>query len=121
MKEEDVSFNVFKLYRFMINLTKRLKALYNKVVKIDLSDYRSNQIELFAKGLFSFLAQDGALRYLLLWFGSDKSIAEFIRISSVFYNRMGVSDIIQGRQIALCSMDEETKLPILSKRYFKTL
>lgn len=87
------------------------RELNNKVVKIDLSDYRSNQIELFAKGLFSFLAQDGALRYLLLWFGSDKSIAEFIRISSVFYNRMGVSDIIQGRQIALCSMDEETKLP----------
>lgn len=81
------------------------------VVKIDIRGYNRNQIELFAKGLFSFFEKDFSEIYILLYFDSDKSIGEFMRISSVFYNKFGEQSWVIDKQIALCSDDDITQCP----------
>lgn len=81
------------------------------VVKIDIRGYNRNQIELFAKGLFSFFEKGFSEIYILLYFDSDKSIGEFMRISSVFYNKFGEQSWVTNKQIALCSDDDITRCP----------
>lgn len=81
------------------------------LIKIDIRGYNRNQIELFAKGLFSFFEKDFSEIYILLYFDSDKSIGEFMRISSVFYNKFGEQIWVKDKQIALCSDDDITQYP----------
>ena len=83
------------------------------IIKIELKNYTRNQIELFAKGLFSFMAEKSLPQYNMLYFDSDRSIAEFIRIASVFYNRYGENKWMEKRQIALCGNDESIGCPVV--------
>lgn len=112
----DLFSNCYKSQKDKMEYVKNIEATFekkiggniteNKVVAIGLEDYARIQIELFAKGLFSFFSQCPQIKYIMLEFDSDRSIAEFMRISSVFYNKFGKSSWMRGRQIALCGMNE---------------
>ena len=83
------------------------------LVKVDIRNYRRSQIELFAKGLFSFFSSNLSAKHILLYFGEDSCIAEFIRICSIFYNCFGEREWVAERQIALCAYDDASGCPVV--------
>lgn len=85
----------------------------SSVILIDIRGYNRNQIELFAKGLFSLFEKKFLAIYILLYFNSDRNIGEFMRISSVFYNKFGEQAWVKNKQIALCADDEATQCPVV--------
>lgn len=69
-------------------------------------------VELIAKALLLTIAQQEGPQLYALLLPSNESIWEFIRIFSIFYDRLGGNPWMQDAQVALCSYpDSGGKLP----------